>query len=293
MNQQQLEALLIPDNLIELTDGIILEDSLITRENELLKFFSEQYAIFTQYPNYFKLRTYEFRILKQLLPEYFNINKKYETFLEIGCNFGYKSILLSPYAKLLKAIDIPQEYQGCILGNFKRTTDIAKILVNEKFKINNVVFDNVWPDDLKLEDESVDMIFSEYVLEHIPELSKAIGEMYRVLRSGGVMIHVVPNTKDAVYPFVEANTQITFRKMLSIIKSTMGAWIKKEERNTAHMRWNGTIVPPCHSEHTHSFMKQVEIYTLENYLFPMLEAGFKIEKIFSTREHNHVLVIRK
>ena len=41
------------------------------------------------------------------------------------------------------------------------------------------------------------------------------------------------------------------------------------------------------------FSRQIDIYTLENYLFPMLDAGFRIEKIVSTREHNDVIVARK
>jgi len=293
MSGTQFTELQIPKDILEQIGKSHFEESLMQWEDRLLDFFSENYAMFTQYPDYFQLRTYEFRILKQLLPVYFDLTNKNDTVLEIGCNFGYKSILLSSYAEKLIAVDIPEEYQGCILGDFKRTTDIAKILVNEKFGIRNVTFDNVWPTDLKLENHSVSMIFTEYVLEHIPELPKAIEEMYRVLKKDGIMIHAVPSTKDAIMPFIEANTNVTFAQMVSIIKSTVGSWLKKKKRQGARIRWNGTIIPPCHSEHTHDFMKQIEIYTLENYLFPMLKAGFKVEKIISTRENNHVLVLRK
>ena len=106
------------------------------------------------------------------------------------------------------------------------------------------------------------------------------------------MIHTVPNTKDAVRAFLDVNINITLGKLLRIAKSNLGAFLKKKTRQETKLRWNGIIVPPCHSEHIDDFSKQLDIYTLENYLFPMLENGFVIEKIISTRENNHVIVAR-
>ncbi len=49
--------------------------------------------------------------------------------------------------------------------------------------------------DLEFSDRSFDFIFCSHVLEHIPDDRKAIAEVYRVLRPGGVALLMVP-----VYP---------------------------------------------------------------------------------------------
>lgn len=293
MDKNTLIDFAIPQELVRTLSRGDSHESLTDWENDLLSFFSVNYKLFTPYPDYFRLRTYEFRVLRQLLPMYFDRARQYEMALEIGCNFGYKSILLSPYAKQLLAVDIPATYDGCELGEFKRTTEVAKILVNEKMGISHVEFKNMWPNDLKIGNESVDFIFTEYVLEHIPDLKGAIREMGRVLRKGTVMIHTVPNTHDAIRAYLDANINITLGRLLRIAKSQLGAFLKRQKKNKPTLRWNATIVPPCHSDHIHNFSKQLDIYTLENYLFPMLENGFTIERILSTREHNYVVVARK
>ncbi|MBL8012714.1 MAG: class I SAM-dependent methyltransferase, partial [Candidatus Omnitrophica bacterium] len=237
MNKSVLENLPVPPEL-KRPDGFA---SLTEWEDKVLGFFSGQYKMFTPYPDYFKLRTYEFRILRQLLSRYFDPSQPYPSLLEIGCNFGFKSILLSVFAKRVLAVDIPESYAGCHLGSFQRTTDIAKILVNERFAIDNVEFENMWPDKLTVDSQSVDCIFTEYVLEHIPDLSEAIKEMARVLKVGGVMIHTVPNTKDAVRDFLDANIKITFKQAFKIFKSQWGAILRNQSRNQPCMRLTGVV----------------------------------------------------
>jgi SAM-dependent methyltransferase len=52
---------------------------------------------------------------------------------------------------------------------------------------------------LTFEDNSFDVIFSSYVLEHIGELDKAFYEMGRVLRKDGIMVHAVPTQYSMIY----------------------------------------------------------------------------------------------
>jgi SAM-dependent methyltransferase len=47
---------------------------------------------------------------------------------------------------------------------------------------------------LPLQDGSVDFIFANSVLEHIPELERVLGECFRSLKGGGVLIATVPSS---------------------------------------------------------------------------------------------------
>ena len=47
--------------------------------------------------------------------------------------------------------------------------------------------------DIPFNDESFDIIVSSEVIEHTPNPDKAIAELYRVLKSGGIMLLSVPN----------------------------------------------------------------------------------------------------
>ena len=62
------------------------------------------------------------------------------------------------------------------------TTDLLSPLADVKADICNLPF----------EDNSYDIIFCNHVLEHIPDDTKAMQELYRVLRPGGLGIFQIP-----------------------------------------------------------------------------------------------------
>lgn len=45
---------------------------------------------------------------------------------------------------------------------------------------------------LPYEDDTFDVVFSCFALEHLTDLSGCLGEMKRVLKTNGVMVHIVP-----------------------------------------------------------------------------------------------------
>ena len=57
--------------------------------------------------------------------------------------------------------------------------------------------------NMGFEDESFDIIYSMFVMQHIPDRAKAVAEMHRVLRAGGYMVHLVPNRLTLVYNFLQ------------------------------------------------------------------------------------------
>lgn len=50
-----------------------------------------------------------------------------------------------------------------------------------------------WGHDIPLPDASIDVIFSEHVMEHIEDPRATLAEAHRLLRPGGVMLWVAPN----------------------------------------------------------------------------------------------------
>ena len=62
------------------------------------------------------------------------------------------------------------------------TTDLLSPLADVKADICNLPFEN----------NSYDIIFCNHVLEHIPDDTKAMQELYRVLKSGGMGIFQIP-----------------------------------------------------------------------------------------------------
>lgn len=77
----------------------------------------------------------------------------------------------------------------------------------------NVVQKRVLGDgqQLPFEDQVFDLVFSEYVFEHLPNPQSALKEIDRVLKSGGSFVVLVPNRKH-YYARISDNTPFWFHK---------------------------------------------------------------------------------
>lgn len=97
--------------------------------------------------------------------------------LEIGAGTGWQSRALSEAGFEVEAVDLPAESA-----------------------ISNHAHDRDWPIrdydgvHLPFADGSFDIVYSSNVLEHVVQLNALMGEMRRVLRDGGVALHLVPNS---------------------------------------------------------------------------------------------------
>ena len=132
---------------------------------EMYLFFSQNYKFFSPYETYFYLRYNEFKLVSSLFPNIFDG----KDILEIGCGFGFNSFMLSYKAKGVLGIDIPEKYSSLVVGEEATSVQVANEL-NNVLRMGNVRFEESWPTDIKCcEKESYDMVFSEYVFEHIPE----------------------------------------------------------------------------------------------------------------------------
>ena len=107
---------------------------------------------------------------------------------------------------------------------------------------------------LQFDSESFDIIIANHILEHIPEDEKAIGEMYRVLKLGGVAILQVPYSQ----------------KLTNTIEEPF-------------------INDPQKQERLFGQKDHVRIYALSDYLERLKRKGFKV-KVLSPEQ---LLVYRK
>ncbi len=79
--------------------------------------------------------------------------------------------------------------EQCFLDRFKKQKNLNYITADLESPIADVKADIC---SLPFENESFDIIFCNHVLEHIPDDSKAMQELYRVMKKGGFGIFQIP-----------------------------------------------------------------------------------------------------
>jgi len=244
-------------------------------ELSVAEFLSPYYSVFTPYEEYFRYRGNLFSMTRQLLPEYFN--RQFDVLLEVGCGMGYHSLLLRPYAKKQIGVDIPGKYGDYVAKEFSSSPEMANFLVNTCFE-QDVSFYEAYPDKLPmLGDNSVDFIFSWCLLEHIPNLTPPAKEWNRILKNGGIMLHIVPTVMNAIFQLLNANV---------IEKKDM---VRKDIGDlSGRLLFNG-----CHSEFISTFKEQVDVYSCNNYAAPFLQNGFELIKLQPIRDFETALVFKK
>jgi len=112
------------------------------------------------------IRMHELERVKPLLP----VNGRV---LEIGGGTGWQAQALAAAGFAVEAIDLPE-------GPYRS---------HRVFPVRD--YDGA---HLPFADASFDAIFSSNVLEHVTELPTLLAECRRVLRSGGVCVHLMPTT---------------------------------------------------------------------------------------------------
>ena len=87
--------------------------------------------------------------------------------------------------------------EQCFLSRFKKlnhdyiTADLDSPIADVKADITNLPFD----------DNSFDVIFCNHVLEHIPDDTKAMKELFRVMKKGGMGIFQIPQDNERLVTF--------------------------------------------------------------------------------------------
>lgn len=121
-----------------------------------------------------------------------------ENIMELGCGMGYVSVLLSGLTDKVYATDLPESDTRLHAVGLERTNEFLN-----RAGVTNVESHGVDAQNMGFEDESFDIIYSMFVMQHVPDRTKAVAEMHRVLRAGGYMVHLVPNRWTLFYNFVQ------------------------------------------------------------------------------------------
>ena len=137
---------------------------------------------------------YERRYLEFLSYYEYLKNFKTEHVLEIGCGLGYCSALLSKISGSVVATDLAEE---SLLDHAIGLDRPKNFLQN--LSVKNVQVLPASAEELPFPDNSFDLVFSSHVLEHVPNKEKAVREINRVLRPGGIHFCVTPTRSDLIY----------------------------------------------------------------------------------------------
>ena len=101
-----------------------------------------------------------------------------EAYLDVGCGNGAFTVGLGNKFNRVVGIDVESNR----LIDFSRNRRAYRVLVCQ-----------MSAEEMGFADETFDLISAIEVLEHIPNLSKAIFEIHRVLKSGGYFCITCPN----------------------------------------------------------------------------------------------------
>lgn len=204
-----------------------------------------------RWPSYYRRRYLEFCSYLELFPR-----KKFENVLELGCGIGYQSAFLSKISTKVMATDLEEEDLIAHAPGMQKAKDLL-----EQLDIRNVELKSCSAENLPFADQTFDMVYSSHVLEHIPDRTKALNEIYRVLKVGGIHFCVVPTTMEKVYAFFNFYTYLVgrsfvhlTRKLLSVFKndsklSSSPSNVKSVNSKTSLLKY--FPFPPPHGESKH------------------------------------------
>lgn len=246
--------------------------------NTIYRYCEQNCASLERWPSYFHRRMLEMQSYLELLPDTSEMKV-----LELGCGIGYQSAMLGKICKQVIATDLPEESVMDHAPGMKAAAEL-----HQQLNIKNVELIPCSAEELPFEDNSMDMVFSSHVMEHIPNQQKALNEIYRVLKPGGYHVCVVPVRFEKFYAFVSFYSFL----LKSSLKKAKRFFIKSVQSNQ-----NSTSVatqtpvsllkffpfPPPHGYSKH-FLHEVKEWSCVRWRNKMkLNGKFNVEHQSSTQ----------
>ena len=103
---------------------------------------------------------------------------------------------------------------GCGRGDFLNAfreigLNVQGIDAEENLPVENVIGGvNLETDTLPFDDDTVDVIFTKSVLEHIHNPDNIMRECLRILKPGGILITMVPDWQSCMYIYYDDHTHV-------------------------------------------------------------------------------------
>ncbi len=175
------------------------------------------------------------------------VNLKNKKVLELGCGNTFVSCLLSSEAKEVHACDIP---------SFNTSTHsiglIKNKLLSNRLKIKNIFLTGAVNENLPYKDNSFDVIFSQYVLEHVNNKDISLSEIKRVIKPNGIILLVVPNYFERITGFFAYYFHCLRWLLKKIFFVRQVNNVKTTDIKSAFKRHPWLIFPPPHGNYKSS-----------------------------------------
>lgn len=104
--------------------------------------------------------------------------------MDFGCGEGHL---------VQAALSLGLDAYGCDLYDVKYSTDWDSPAITTELQQSGRMRPILDPYRLPFEDESMDVVISDQVFEHVLDYPQAIAELHRVMRPGGVFLHAFPS----------------------------------------------------------------------------------------------------
>ncbi len=163
---------------------------------------------------------------KKLLIEKFKLREK-KAVLDVGCGAGNSTRLLSEFTASDSSI-IGVDVDEAIL-------DVAREKSKEQ---KNISYQESGATALPFEDNTFDFVFCQTVMIHLPDPKKAIQEMKRVLKPGGLLImaenkYFLFSPEDCEKFFLLSSPdQAEFRKLMAVAQKLNQAYLNQIKAKT-------------------------------------------------------------
>jgi len=247
---------------------------------QIYSYCSKNCRSIERWPSYFHRRYLEFISYMELFP-----NKRPDRVLELGCGIGYQSAMLAQVAGTVIATDLPDEdLQSHAPGMLQAQ------LLHRQLDVKNVELVGCSAENLPFDDNSFDMVYSSHVLEHIPDQIKALNEIYRVLKPGGIHFCVVPTRAEKVYALANFYIYLFQRSVFHLFKKISGSGNKSigEIEKDAASASSVSILkdfpfPPPHG-HYKNYQEELKKWTPSQWEDMLLSVkGFETVRVCTTQ----------
>lgn len=180
--------------------------------------------------------------------------------LELGAGTGQQAKYLAALGYDVLAIDLPS-------SSYKE----ARVYAIEDYDGKNIPADN----------EKFDVVFSSNVLEHVVSIDEVLAEAHRVLKRGGVAIHIIPSPACRIWSIPAHYVWLARRIVARLVAAVSpGSSANMPRTPQSPNEWMGTFFPLRHGERGNTF---TETYYFSRcyWVKKFKDQAFKIKEVSS------------